>query len=74
MTDQTPTVTDTTNTVTNLPAPTPRHGPAKTCPRHGAILDGGPVLFHCPAGEHSVFAADLPHESTRPLVPMGRAA
>ncbi|MFC3981397.1 hypothetical protein [Streptosporangium jomthongense] len=41
------------------------------CPRCGAQLDGGPVLFHCSACGRAVYAADLDLEVTaRPLVPV----
>jgi len=33
----------------------------RSCPVHGEVLSGGPVLYHCPAGRlgHGVTAADL---------------
>jgi hypothetical protein len=35
--------------------------PVRRCPRHGLAMSGGPVLYHCPAGQlgHSVTAAHL---------------
>jgi WhiB family redox-sensing transcriptional regulator len=35
--------------------------PVGRCPSHGEHLSGGPVLYHCPAGQlgHGVTAADL---------------
>jgi WhiB family redox-sensing transcriptional regulator len=35
--------------------------PVRHCPAHGRAMSGGPVLYHCPAGQlgHSVTAADL---------------
>jgi hypothetical protein len=57
---------------TNPPTPlTPAGsaGPVKCCPRHsGVVLGGGPVVFTCPTTGHTVYAADLPHEVTRPLI------
>ncbi len=41
--------------------------PARSCPRCGQSLCGGPVLFTCQAG-HATYAADLPtdfHPTTR---------
>ncbi len=35
---------------------------APACPQHGNRLDGGPVLFWCPASGHSVQAADIDNE------------
>lgn len=45
------------------------HACGFTCPRHGARLTGGPVLFHCPHGHlgHGVTAADV--AEARELVP-----
>jgi hypothetical protein len=47
------------------------------CPQHPeTVMDGGPVLFHCPAGPrlgHPVHAADLSHEIATP-VPTGEDA
>jgi len=44
----------TRSTVVRLAAP--------ACPQHGDRLDGGPVLFWCPASGHSVQAADIDNE------------
>jgi hypothetical protein len=63
----------TATTMTPLPSRTLPGGPS--CPQHQVALDGGPVLFHCPAGRtfgHSVYAADLSREVTLPAT--GRAA
>lgn len=35
-----------------------RIGPVACCPSCGTPLDGGPVLFHCPACRTGVYAAD----------------
>jgi hypothetical protein len=37
----------------------PRSGPVPRCPRDRAVLDGGPVVFWCPACRHGVPAADV---------------
>ncbi|MEU8271230.1 hypothetical protein AB0B89_29235 [Sphaerisporangium sp. NPDC049002] len=37
----------------------------RPCPRCGAALDGGPVLYTCQTG-HGVFAADLNTEYHAP--------
>ncbi len=44
------------------PANTANHGrPRPSCTRHHLAVDGGPVLYWCPAG-HSVYAADLDND------------
>lgn len=36
---------------------------ARTCPRHGSPLIGGPVLYECTTDEgHVVYAADIDRE------------
>lgn len=48
--------------------------PGRCCPAHGLEMSGGPVLYHCPAGQygHSVTAADL--EDAAEAAIMGRIA
>lgn len=51
--------------VTVLPLrrrPRGRCGPVKSCPTCRTVLDGGPVLFHCPTCQKSVRAADVSTE------------
>jgi hypothetical protein len=38
---------------------TARLVPVACCPSCGTVLDGGPVLYHCPACRRGVYAADL---------------
>lgn len=42
------------------------------CPHCQALLDGGPVLFHCSSCGRTIYAADLNLEisGTRRLVPV----
>jgi WhiB family redox-sensing transcriptional regulator len=49
--------------------------PVRHCPAHGEQLSGGPVLYHCPAGQlgHGVTATDL-DKSAEPTVQRERAA
>ncbi|MEV4672786.1 hypothetical protein AB0K34_14110 [Actinomadura sp. NPDC049382] len=43
---------------------TPHARPTARCPRHGVVLDEGPVQYRCPRG-HRVQAADISKEVTR---------
>ena len=44
-----------------------RVGPVKHCPTCHTELDGGPILFDCPACEHTVRAADIDTEFHAPV-------
>lgn len=35
---------------------------APACPTHHVPLEGGPVLYRCPATGHNVYAADIDFE------------
>jgi hypothetical protein len=39
---------------------------AVKCPTHATPLDGGPIQYWCPTGDHRVMAADIDHEYHAP--------
>ncbi|GAA1526511.1 hypothetical protein GCM10009678_04980 [Actinomadura kijaniata] len=42
--------------------------PTRSCPHCNGSLDGGPTHFYCTPCGRGLPAADLPHETHRPLI------
>ncbi len=47
----------------------PRLGPVPRCPRCTAVLDGGPVVYHCGPCGRGVMAADIDTDYHPPAPP-----